>query len=241
MKLIVLKRKKLIYTAIAMVIAGSLLIAASAVHGTLNASAGTAGGGKSFKTDKKQVAITVETELGEDRTAKMLEVLKKHGAKATFCVMGLWAQDHTEELEQIVKGGYEVISHTMYHGHYAEMTDEEIKEDMESADALLKVLAGIETRYVRLPYRDSDADDERVTGTVYSSGRIPVGYSLDMAGECVGKNAEKTAKAMLKKTVPGSIVNFGMETDIAAEVLEAYLFGLETRGYETLLISETNL
>ena len=71
---------------------------------------------KSVKTQEKCVAITVDTAFGqEDYTSDILAVLKEEGVHATFAVMGLWAEEHPEQMQQVACSKCEVISNSYAH------------------------------------------------------------------------------------------------------------------------------
>ena len=48
----------------------------------------------------------------------ILDVLKDHGAKATFFVGGCWADDNSDTLKRILSEGHELGNHGYFHKHH---------------------------------------------------------------------------------------------------------------------------
>ncbi|MEC0210306.1 polysaccharide deacetylase family protein [Paenibacillus ehimensis] len=55
---------------------------------------------------EKQVALTFDDGPDAKYTVKILDILKKHKAKATFFVVGYQAEKHPDVLSRIVKEGH---------------------------------------------------------------------------------------------------------------------------------------
>ena len=50
---------------------------------------------------------------GADNTQKILDVLADYGIKATFFVVGNWADQHPEQAKAIVDSGCELMNHSI--------------------------------------------------------------------------------------------------------------------------------
>ena len=62
---------------------------------------------------------------GADNTQKILDVLADYGIKATFFVVGNWADQHPEQAKAIVDSGCELMNHSNAHDHYNSLTAEQ--------------------------------------------------------------------------------------------------------------------
>lgn len=68
-----------------------------------------------FKTSNKEVWLTIDDGPDPADTPKILAVLKKHQARATFFVVGKNAAAHPELIHAIVEAGHEIGHHTQTH------------------------------------------------------------------------------------------------------------------------------
>ena len=62
--------------------------------------------------EKPMVSFTVNVAWGNEYLPKMLEVLKKHHAKATFFLEGKWVKNNPDMAKMIVDAGHEVGNHS---------------------------------------------------------------------------------------------------------------------------------
>ena len=74
-------------------------------------------------------------------TSSLLEMLARHGVRATFFVLGWVARKHPEIVRQIAASGHEVASHGMSHRLIYTQTPEEFRRETRDAKALLEDLA----------------------------------------------------------------------------------------------------
>jgi peptidoglycan/xylan/chitin deacetylase (PgdA/CDA1 family) len=70
---------------------------------------------RSFETPRREVWITIDDGPTPEHTREMLEVLERHGAKATFFVVGSRAKNALDLIEEILRRGHAVANHTFTH------------------------------------------------------------------------------------------------------------------------------
>jgi polysaccharide deacetylase family protein (PEP-CTERM system associated) len=92
-----------------------------------------------------------ETRL-EKNTDRTLELLDRHGVKATFFVLGWIADRYPELLRRVAERGHEIASKGYYHRNVRQMSPGELREDLARTRELLEKAAG--TRV--LGYRVAD-------------------------------------------------------------------------------------
>ena len=96
----------------------------------------------SVKTDVKEIALTIDTAFGSDKTQELLDILDEYNVKATFFVVGIWAEENPELLQKIIEAGHEVQNHSMEHARYPDLKVEEILTDAQAAQTLLNEATG---------------------------------------------------------------------------------------------------
>ena len=84
-------------------------------------------------------------------TLKLLELLDRHGIKATFFVLAWIAERHPELVREVSSCGMEVASHGYAHELTYGMTEEELKEDLRRSKGILEDITGKEVLGYRAP------------------------------------------------------------------------------------------
>src|SRR3990167_6424485 len=69
----------------------------------------------SIRTDKKVISLTFDDGPTPPYTNQILDILKKHGVKATFFVTGDNASIHPALLKRMMEEGHEIGNHTWNH------------------------------------------------------------------------------------------------------------------------------
>lgn len=93
----------------------------------------------SVAREDNAVAVTFDCAWGSDDIPDILKTLKKHNCKATFFVLGTWAEKHPQAVKSIVTEGHEIGNHSYNHAYYTTMTREEMLSDIKKCnDAIAK-------------------------------------------------------------------------------------------------------
>ena len=87
-------------------------------------------------------------------TPQVLDILARHGARATFFVLGSLAENHPDLVERIVAEGHTVANHTWNHENLAGLPHPSFDDTIGRTQA---VLAGHATPCLRPPYGSTDA------------------------------------------------------------------------------------
>jgi peptidoglycan/xylan/chitin deacetylase (PgdA/CDA1 family)/GT2 family glycosyltransferase len=116
-------------------------------------------------------------------TPAILEVLSRHGVRATFFVTGAQAARHPDLIREILARGGEIGHHTATHVDLRTAGGLRTWLELRSTDLVLAYTAGSVTSLVRPPYLSTpDAIDDRtwsVATSLGASGRLVVLSSVD--------------------------------------------------------------
>src|SRR3990172_3378430 len=82
---------------------------------------------------------------------KLLDLLGKHRARATFFVLGWIADKHREAVRDIAERGHEVASHGWDHRRVTEQTPDAFRESVRRSKSTLETLIGRPVRGFRAP------------------------------------------------------------------------------------------
>src|SRR2546422_1081824 len=97
------------------------------------------------------VALTFDDGPGRS-TEEILRLLDRHGARATFFMVGSQAERYPHVARWIVSAGHEVGSHTFSHLDHYEVAPHEAVSDMVAGAEAIAGVGGFEPRLYRAPY-----------------------------------------------------------------------------------------
>ena len=111
MKILAVKLKSVIFTMIVMLIVvfGIFLTA----HTLSDAVSGEARMIPIYNvdTDENKVAVTFNCAVGNSDIDSILAILDNYNIRATFFLLGSWADDYMEEVQKIYDAGHEIGNH----------------------------------------------------------------------------------------------------------------------------------
>lgn len=183
---------------------------------------------------EKRCAISFDAAWGADNTQKILDVLEKYDAPATFFVVGNWADDYPDAMQAIVDAGHEIMNHSNAHDHYNSLSAEQITKDITVCNEKIMKLTGIMPSLIRCPYGEYD---DHVISTIRAMGMEPIQWDVDSL-DWKDLSAAEITQRVTSKVQPGSIVlfhNAGLHTP---EALPAILDYLAKEGYTLVPISK---
>jgi peptidoglycan/xylan/chitin deacetylase (PgdA/CDA1 family) len=105
-------------------------------------------------TGTDAVALTFDDGPDPVNTPKLLDVLKAHGVKATFCVVGHRARDNPAVIARIHAEGHTFCNHTWQHlESFDDRDDAYVAWDLKATNqAILAAAPGAKIKYWRAPY-----------------------------------------------------------------------------------------
>jgi peptidoglycan/xylan/chitin deacetylase (PgdA/CDA1 family) len=127
----------------------------------------------------KQVALTFDASWTEmPDLERLLEVLEKRRAQASFFLTGIFLERHPDGAEAIARKGHRVYNHTRSHPRCRRVSDERIRSELLAVEDLIaRTSATMTTRpFWRPPFGDSDA---RVLTAAATAGFRSVRWTID--------------------------------------------------------------
>ncbi|GLW96217.1 bifunctional polysaccharide deacetylase/glycosyltransferase family 2 protein [Microtetraspora sp. NBRC 16547] len=110
---------------------------------------------QSLRVPAKTVALTFDDGPDPRWTPELLDILKRHGAKATFFVVGGRAAQQPELIRRMVAEGHEIGNHTYTHADLTATPLWRTRMELSLTQRALAGAAGIHTLLVRMPYSSS--------------------------------------------------------------------------------------
>ncbi|MEO3800656.1 bifunctional polysaccharide deacetylase/glycosyltransferase family 2 protein [Nonomuraea sp. B1E8] len=106
----------------------------------------------SARLPARTIALTFDDGPDPEWTPKVLDVLRRHGAKATFFVVGSKVAQHPELVRRIVAEGHEIGNHTYTHADMAAVPEWRLRLELSLTQRALAGATGLHTTLVRPPY-----------------------------------------------------------------------------------------
>jgi peptidoglycan/xylan/chitin deacetylase (PgdA/CDA1 family) len=187
-----------------------------------------------------QLALVFNVGAGFEPALTILDTLAEKRQRATFFVMGWWAERHPQLLRQIADGGHEIASHGHSLFDLTQATDAQVRADLESADAAISAVTGRSTRPLWSPsagYRNA-----QVRAIAANLGYRPILWTVDSADWTQEATPESVYSHVVNGVGNGSIavLHFDSPTtqDSTAQVLPALIDHLRQAGYRLVTITE---
>lgn len=95
------------------------------------------------------VALTFDDGPYPMYTPALLDLLRHHGARATFFLTGAGTRDHPELARQIAEEGHELANHTFSHRREADLTPSELESEVIATEREIERATGRQTRLFR--------------------------------------------------------------------------------------------
>lgn len=179
----------------------------------------------------KKIALAFDDGPIPGNTDKIIQVLQKHNADATFMIWGEHAQTYPEGLVALCQSGFEIGSHTYSHPSLLELEDTEIKNQIKKTDALIHSLTGITPEMCRPPYGDIDERSARQVD------KAIVTWSLD-SEDWKSHDKQQIYFRMTTLAKDGDICLLHDLQSATANVLDRILTELESQDFKFVRVSK---
>ena len=205
----------------------------------LPAALGTAGSQRQLpiycvQRDQKMVSLTFDAAWGNEDTQQLIDILGKYQVKATFFVVGSWAEKYPESVKALHDAGHEVMNHSDTHRHLPELSAEEIVADVNACNDKIEAETGVRPTLIRPPYGDYD---DHTVAAIRGMGMEAVQWDVDSL-DWKDLPAEEIQSRVMKRVKPGSIVLFHNAAKHTPEALPGILEQLLQEGYEIVPVSQ---
>lgn len=191
-------------------------------------------------TQEKVAALTFDDGPDPQTTAAVLQSLEKHKVKATFFVVGNRAEKHPALVKRIAQAGHEVSNHSYSHESFNRKSDEEIRREITSTNALIRKLTGQNPILFRPPggYLSNKlieiTQEEKVKVAYWS-------WETDSKDWKDGRSAASISSHICRHIAPGQIIilHDGCSNSIqTAKAVDLLLAELKKEGYQFVTMSE---
>ncbi|HEY2861354.1 MAG TPA: glycosyltransferase [Terracidiphilus sp.] len=201
-----------------------------------------------------EVALSFDDGPDPRWTPRILDILKRKGAHATFMMIGEEAQQHIALMQRVVQEGNEIGNHTFWHPDISEISPRQLDFEISLTNRLFASKLGVQPLYFRPPYdidEEPDTDDQAAPVVrIQNMGLTVVGNKIDTDDwdERVRKTPQEIAQSVLDqlnrmKKAPqfrGSVIllhDGGGDRTVTLAALPVLIDTLRAHGYQIVQVS----
>ncbi|GAB3986169.1 glycosyltransferase [Actinoallomurus acanthiterrae] len=199
---------------------------------------------KSIRTPRRTIALTFDDGPDPRWTPRILDVLRRHGAHATFFVIGARVADHPGIVKRALREGNEIGSHTYTHIDMASSPPWRIRFELGLTQRALAGAAGVNTRLIRMPYSSVpdglSAPEYRAAQEAGRQGYVVALTDRDTE-DWRRPGVEKIVQAATPGKGAGAVVmmhDAGGDRAQTVQALDALLTRLSAQGYRFTTLSQ---
>jgi peptidoglycan/xylan/chitin deacetylase (PgdA/CDA1 family) len=185
---------------------------------------------------ERLVALSFDDGPSDELTPSLLELLRRHGVRATFFVVGRELEGRETIIRRATADGHELANHTHTHRHPFELSDAEIAEELERANDAISAAASVRPRLARPPFGKAR---ERFAETAGRLGLSTVLWSVD-SGDSLAYSGSQIARFVCAAR-SGDIIllhDGGKRRPHTLEATERALIALRRKGFGFVTVSE---
>ncbi|MFR9572331.1 MAG: polysaccharide deacetylase family protein [Rikenellaceae bacterium] len=187
------------------------------------------------RSKKGCVALTFDDGVDEELTPKLLKLLDKYNAKATFFIIGEKARKHPHVVELIHRRGHAIGNHSMYHrGSFPMQSSGALYNEIMECSTVIESIIGERVRYFRPPF---GVTNPMVGSAVRRSGLCSVGWSI-RSFDTMGHPVEVVERRVVKQIKGGDIVLMHDNRECVIELTVRVLRYLERNSYRAVSVDE---
>ena len=202
----------------------------------------------------KEVALSFDDGPDPVWTPKILDILKKYDVKATFMVIGEQAVDNTGLLKRYIREGHEIGNHTFTHPDISEISDGQLRLELNFTERLFASKLGIQPLYFRPPYsidQEPETNDQAAPADkIQQMGYTIIGNKIDTddwnehprkSPQEITDNVLAYLKSMDVPWKRGSIIlmhDGGGDRSVTVNALPLLITTLRAKGYTFVNVSD---
>lgn len=187
------------------------------------------------KDKGRYVAITFD-DGPSPMTGKVLDVLKKHEAKACFFLIGSKIASYKETVRRIVNEGHIVGNHSWSHtGRFPIKKYNDVIKEIEMTSDAVTECTGLRPLLFRPPF---GVTNPRIGKAVRKAGLTCIGWNVRSMDTLENRSREEVMKKISKGTGPGAVILLHDRCNDSDKLLEMLLVYLEANDYKVVTIEE---
>jgi len=237
MKFITVKKRSLIYAAIAFALFIGSVIGLTVTDSAKVFNNESPRSRPIYSVDRQEnvVALTFDASFSAENTQGILDALNAHDANATFFVTGVWASRHTEQMQALNDSGrVEIGTHSNTHPHLSRQSARQVELELSTSVSVINDITGKEVELFRAPFGEYS---DTILNTAQNLNLIPIHYDID-SQDWQDTASYDITNRVLQNTQNGSIVLLHNDGRNTLDALNGIIVGLKNRGFKFMTVGE---
>lgn len=187
------------------------------------------------RTEERKVALTFDDGPDEEMTPRVLALLHRYRAQATFFVVGDKVRQHPELVQRILADGHTLGNHTLSHNPLATLYSvSRYHEELFWGGDVVERLTGRRMRLFRPPF---GVTNPPIARAVKALGLTCIGWSVRSL-DTTRLGRERVLRRIEKGLKPGAVVLLHDRLPESDRLLEEVLKLLERENYKAVTVDE---
>ncbi len=189
----------------------------------------------SVEHEDKVLALTVDAAWDDDKTAFILDTLKRYEIKATFFLCGVWVEAYPEQVKAISRAGHEIGNHSLTHPHMNQLDEAGVQKEISLLDDEIEALTGSRTTLFRAPFGEYN---DTVVKAARAIGYEVVQWNIDTIDWKEERSVETILSTVNSKLSAGSIILCHNNGFRIRDYLPALIEHAQQEGFSFVTVSE---
>ena len=186
--------------------------------------------------ERNEIVLTFDDGPHPEFTPKVLELLEKYNAKATFFCIGKNVKANPEILQLIDFQNHTIGNHSFSHSKKIDFNDKKKwLEEINSTDWEVQKILGKKPKFFRPPF---GVTTPHLTKAVQETNHKVIGWNVRSFDTVSNQTSEKVVERILKKVKPGSIILLHDHLPGIIPILEQLLPALQNRNFTFVTVDE---
>lgn len=181
----------------------------------------------------KTIAFTFDDGPHPYYTERLLKILKDSQVHATFFVVGKQVEKHPELLQLIFRDGHEIANHTYSHRDMRSLSPNEITQELEKTEALVRAVTDQRMRFFRPP---GGRYNETVVERAKETGYDMVLWSV-LPQDHLNPSADLIRRRILRSAQSHDVVLLHSGVKHTLEILPELIAMLKKKGFSFVTVS----
>jgi len=185
-------------------------------------------------SSNKKIALTFDDGPSIPATDRILTVLEKEKARATFFVVGERVSAHSAQLKRMVQNSFQIGNHTWKHEYISRITKEELQQTIQNTSDAIADACGVTPVIMRPPGGFVDTASASIVGRM---GLAAVLWSVDPR-DWKTRDTQSTIDYILMHAADGAVILMHDLYEATAAAAEFLIPELKRQGYDLVTVEE---
>ncbi len=178
---------------------------------------------------QRRIALTFDLGGARGTTSELLVLLQRLGIKATFFVIGQWAEQNPDLLQQMVAQGHELGNHSYSHPDLTTISLAQAESQLTRTEEIVTRLSGASTKpFFRPPF---GAYNAAVVDLAKRLGYQTIYWTLDSTDWRPESTVDSITQRVVSQAGNGYIIVFHAAVDKTLAAMPAIVEQLRGKGF----------